>query len=90
MVTKPLSFSGTSLQLNYRTSAAGAVRVEVQDVAGAPVSGFALDECRETIGDEIERALTWEGGSSLSDLTGKGVRLRFHLKDADLFSFKFQ
>ncbi len=53
------------------TTSGDGVRVEVQDVAGAPVSGFALDECREIIGDEIERVVTWEGGSSLSDLTAK-------------------
>lgn len=36
-VTRPLTFQGKSLTLNYATGAAGSLRVEVQDAAGRPV-----------------------------------------------------
>ncbi|MCY3775780.1 MAG: hypothetical protein OXH11_07330 [Candidatus Aminicenantes bacterium] len=90
MLTRPLVFSGDRLVLNYATSAAGSLRVEVQDIEGRPVPGFSLSECREIIGDEIERPVTWEGHPDLGQLSGKTVRLRFVMKDADLYSMRFQ
>ena len=90
MLTRPLIFSGDRLLINYATSAAGSLRVEVQDMGGRPFPGFSLSECREIIGDEIERRVTWEGRQDLGRLSGKPVRLRFALKDADLYSMRFR
>ena len=90
MVTKPFTFAGKELELNYRTGAPGFVRVEIQDAAGAPIPGFALGECPEIIGDEIERVVTWKGGADVSRLAGQSIRLRFVMKDADLFALRFR
>ena len=90
MLTRPLVFSGDRLVINYATSAAGSLRVEVQDMEGRPVPGFSLAECREIIGDEIERRVTWEGRPDLGQLSGKPVRMRFVMKDADLYSMRFR
>jgi hypothetical protein len=38
----------------------------------------------------IERVATWKGGSDVSELNGKPVRLRFGMKGADLFSLRFR
>lgn len=89
MVTRPLIFQGSNLALNYATSAAGGVRVEVQRPDGSPIPGFTLADCRELIGNEIERAVTFAGGD-LRGLAGQAVRLRFVLKDADLYALRFQ
>lgn len=89
IVTKPLIFAGDQLTLNYSTSAAGSVRVEFQDSNRQPVPGFALADCQEIIGDEIDRTVFWSGGSNARRLEGKPVRIRFVLKDADLYSFRF-
>ena len=90
LLTRPLKFEGRELVLNYATSAAGSLRVEVQDTQGRPAKGHALSDCREIIGDEIERIVTWKSGSDLGSLSGKPVRLRFALKDADLYSIHFR
>lgn len=91
MLTKPLTFEGSVLTLNFATSAAGEVRVELQDASGAPIEGFTLAECDPLLGDTIERAVTWrDGESDLSALAGRPIRLRFALRDADLFSLRFQ
>ena len=67
-----------------------AVRVEVQEADGKPAPGFMLDDCSELMGNEIERAVTWRrGGGGLSSLAGKPLRLRFVMKDADLFAMRF-
>ncbi len=89
-VTRPLIFNGKSLAINYSTSAAGSVRVEVIDDNGKPVQGLSLDDCHEIYGDEIEKAVEWKSGSDLSQLAGKTIRLRFVLKDADLYSLRFR
>ncbi len=89
MLTKPFFFTGKELEINYRTSAPGFVRVEIQDAIGNPIAGYTLGDCQEIIGDEISRIVAWRGGSDVSRLSGQPIRLRFALKDADLYSIKF-
>ena len=88
--THPLTFSGKELVLNYATSAAGSVRVEIQDAEGHELPGHALADCPEMYGDQIEQAVSWAAGSDVSRLAGQPVRLRFALKDADVFSLRFR
>lgn len=90
MVTQPFTFAGGELEINYRTSAAGFVRVEIQDADRAPIPGYTLDDCSEIVGDQIERAVAWNSGGEVSQLAGRAVRLRFVMKDADLYSFRFR
>ncbi len=90
MVTKPFTFAGSALELNYRTGAPGFVRVEIQDAAGTPLPGFTLDDCPEIIGDEIGRVVAWKQGADVSALAGQPVCLRFVMKDADLFAMRFR
>jgi hypothetical protein len=52
--------------------------------------GELLTRSLEIIGDEIERPVYWQGGGELGALTGQPVRLRFVMKDADLYSLRFQ
>ena len=89
MVTKPVAFSGMCLQINYSTSAAGSLRVELQTFQGEPIPGFTVGDCPEIIGDEIERVVCWKGGPDVSALSGQPVRLRFVMRDADLYSLQF-
>jgi hypothetical protein len=90
MLTKPFTFAGDALEINYRTGAAGSVRIEITDTEGSPLAGFAAADGEEIIGDEIERVVVWKTGSDVASLAGKPVRLRFILADADVFSFRFR
>lgn len=89
LITRPLRFSGAALTVNFATSAAGGMRVELQTAEGKPIDGFTLDQCPEIIGDRIDHAVRWNAGSDVSRLSGQPVRLRFLLKDADLYSLAF-
>jgi hypothetical protein len=89
VTTKPLLFSGQRLSLNYATSAAGSVRLELQDATGQPIPGFSLADAEELYGDSIDQQVAWKNGTDVSSLSGKPVRLRFVLRDADVFSFRF-
>lgn len=74
---------------NFATSAAGPIRTEIQDAAGQPISGFAAGDCGEVVGNEIERVIRWKSATDVSSLAGKTVRLRFVIKDADLYALRF-
>ena len=90
LLTKLFIFAGGSLRLNYSTSAAGSIRVEVRDDTGSPLAGLSLDRCDEMFGDEIERVVSWGGKSDLSGLVGRPVRLRFAMRDADVWAMRFE
>ena len=87
--TRPVTFKGQRLALNYATSAAGSVQVELQDEAGQPLPGYRLADSTPMFGDELDEAVRWQSTDDVSLLAGKCVRLRFVLKDADLFALRF-
>jgi hypothetical protein len=87
--TRPITIQGDSLVLNYATSAAGQVQIELQDEGGRPLPGFALADMAPLFGDELDAVATWKSGANLSSLAGKPVRLRFVLADADVFALRF-
>ncbi|MEO5802998.1 MAG: hypothetical protein ABIR24_05675 [Verrucomicrobiota bacterium] len=89
LLTKPFKFSGGKLEINFATSAAGGVRVEIQDENGEPIPGYELADCPEMSGDEIDRVVAWTSGPDVHKLAEKIVRLRFVMKDADLYSLRF-
>ena len=89
IITKPLTFQGKTLAINFATSAGGSVYVEIQNAAGDPLPGFALADCHEIFGDAIEYAVKWQGGQDVT-LAEQPVRLRFVLKDADLYALRFK
>ena len=89
-VTRPLTFAGGELVINYATSVAGGMRVEIQDVDGQPIEGYTLSQSIEIFGDEIERVVAWQSGTDVSSLAGRQIRLRFVMKDADLYAMRFR
>ncbi len=88
VVTKPVAFAGDTLRLNYATSGAGSLKVELQDEAGKAIAGFGLADCEELIGNSLNQAVSWRG-ADLEALAGKVIRVRFVLRDADLYAFQF-
>ena len=88
-ITKPIIFVGRELSLNFSTSAAGGVKVGFEDVDGKAFPGFSVEDCVTQIGNELDRKVSWKSGADVSSLAGKPVRLRFSMKDADIFSFQF-
>lgn len=90
LLTKPFRFDGSELELNFESSAAGELRVELQDANGEPIEGFTAADCDLVFGNEISRVVHWNGGKKLSKLAGQVVRMRIEMKDADLYSFQFR
>lgn len=89
MRTRPLTFSGKTLTLNYAVMAGGHIQVEIQNANGQVLPGYSLDDCTPLTGDQIEQQVTWKNGSDLSGLAGQPVVLRFVMQKADLYSLQF-
>ncbi|MBI1318802.1 MAG: hypothetical protein GC168_07610 [Candidatus Hydrogenedens sp.] len=89
MLTKPLVFSGNSLHLNFATSAAGDVRVQIESAEGEPLPGYAFEDCTEIIGNNLDHAVEWNGSTDVSSLAGQAIRLHFQMKDAELYAIQF-
>jgi hypothetical protein len=91
-----LRFAGDNLLLNYATSAAGSIRIEILDERGQALPGFSLEESPVIWGDRIDQPVIWARPASKTDpaplkrLAGKTVRLRFLMRDADLYAIQFK
>jgi hypothetical protein len=90
VLTRPLTFRGQRLLLNYRARPNGSLQVELLDADGHPLGGFAATDNTPLSGDSLSTAAAWTNGSDLASLAGQPVRLRFILHDAELFSFRFE
>jgi len=87
LVTVPMIFSGSRLQINAATEAGGSVVVRTLDAAGRGIEGFGPSEPFH--GDSLRAPITWPRGN-VASLRGRAVSLRFELKKARLFAFAFR
>ena len=64
--------------------------MEIQDQSGRPLDGYLLADCDPIFGDELERVVRWKGGNEPGQLEGQPIRLRFVIRDANLYAFRFR
>jgi len=89
--TPPLVFRGSQLVLNIDTSATGIARVEIQDLNGKAMEGYSLEDCDLIhTANDVNRVVSWQGRKDVKPLAGRPVRLRFQLRDLDLYAFEFR
>ncbi|MBN1345829.1 MAG: hypothetical protein JXQ73_24270 [Phycisphaerae bacterium] len=79
-----LSPPGVRLFVNADASG-GALKVEALDESGKTLAGYSSSECAEISGDSIRHAVRWKDHDQLKE--GSPLRLRFHLKNAKLYSY---
>ena len=84
VLTKPFTFEGDKLELNFETGAAGYLRITLTDEEGKPIEGY---KSGDLFGDAVGRKIRFQG--DLASLAGKPVRLLFEMKDCDLYAYKF-
>ena len=87
LLTVPLSLEGKRMFVNVNATG-GYIRAEILDSTGRTESGgFSLGNSIAVRGDHLKAEIKWKGRENLSSLAGKSVRIRFHLKKANLFAF---
>ncbi len=90
LLTKPFTFDGTQLLINFATTGNGSLQFELQDADGRPIEGFRLADCPPIRGDAVGQAVAWKNAPDLGQLAGKPVRLRVQIASGDLYSFAFR
>lgn len=85
-LTKPMTLAGNTLELNFSASSIGYVKVVVLDEEEREIPGFGLADATEMAGDFIAQPVRWKNGKTIEELKGKVIRLKFVLRDADLYS----
>jgi hypothetical protein len=87
LLTKPLLCSGQAVRINAEAPE-GEVRAELLDAEGKPIAGYELASSQPFTGDETNARLRWESDGDPA-IVGQPVAIRFHLKNAKLYSFWF-
>ncbi len=82
VTTKPLRYNGRQLLLNYVVEQGGTLHVEALDESGKVIGISKLVQ-----GDAVDARVNWKQSPVLNQGI---VQLRFTLKNADLFSFRFE
>lgn len=67
----------------------GHCRIELLDEAGNPIPGHTQEDADDLVADSVKAMATWNGESNVGELVARPVRLRFHLQNARLYSFRF-
>ncbi|MFB3825239.1 MAG: hypothetical protein ACE15B_00675 [Bryobacteraceae bacterium] len=83
--TPAIAFRGRELLLNVDTSALGEAQVEIQDENGKTLAASGLIHTA----NDPDRVVKFDG-EPLERLAGKPVRLRFLLRNADVYAFQFR
>lgn len=86
LTTKPITFDGSVLHLNFETSAYGFIYVSITDEDGNDLSGESV----EIYGNNIDRKVPFGDSYDVSAFSGKKVVLKFRMRDAKLYSMKFE
>lgn len=89
-LTRPFTFSGNNLWVNYTTSAIGSIRFSLCDAEGNSLPGLDMRDSEVLFGNEVKHAVRWASRPDLSKWAGKTVRLRARMFDAELFAFQFR
>jgi hypothetical protein len=84
LLTKAFTFEGSTLKLNFATSARGGIYLRILDEYNIPIEGYST--C-EIFGNSVDRVIDFD--KPLSELVGRAVRFEFTMSDAEIFSMTF-
>jgi hypothetical protein len=85
--TRPVTLDAAAMTVNADASR-GALGVQIEELGGTPIAGFAFADSQPVRGDALAAPLRWR--RPLSQLRGKPVRIAFRLRDARLFAFDLE
>ena len=85
--TRPLLWRGGEMELNAQ-SPGGTVRVQITDIHGAPLEGFAFEDCAPFRGDDPAWRPAWTSGVTMGTLAGRPLRVEVELTHARLYALR--
>jgi hypothetical protein len=87
LVTRSEILETPSVTINARTRSGGHIVAEIVDAAGRTLDGFSRAECVPFQGDDVRHVLRWQAKEFTPQQLAAEKKLRFYLKDADLYSY---
>lgn len=88
-ITTPWQIEGGVLLLNAKADF-GSIRVELRDLEDQPLPGYSLEDCMPVTADGTDLEVRWKDHPNLQGAAGQTVRLRFHLTNARLYSYRYE
>ena len=85
LLTRPFALREPEIFVNADASR-GELKVEVCELSGTAVEGFALSQCRPLHADGIAQRVTWAEGADRSRIVNWPIRLRVRARRTDLYS----
>ena len=87
LTTKSLVFLGDTLVVNANAKG-GSLVVEALDANGKMIKGFTKSDCTPIKTDSVRHVIAWKGNPDCHLLQARPIKLRFHLRNAKLYSFE--
>lgn len=87
LVTRREPFRTPRVTINARTWNGGEIRAEILDRRGRVLPGFSKEDCIVFRGDSVRFEVHWNRDAIPPEHQKKDYRLRFLLRDAELFSW---
>lgn len=85
--TQLLTPGGSNLQVNYQLKPQGAFKVEILDDTGNVKKGYEAALSSTYGSDGLFKTIKWKNQSMIPG--GEPIKLRFSIRNGDLFSYKF-
>jgi hypothetical protein len=92
VVTRALISLGTKLVINAKCAPAGSIRAEVVNRFDEVIGECTKQNSDPFTGNSVAHTVTWQGNPTIPAGRGHGLywrKIRFYLRDAELFSFRF-
>ena len=97
ITTKTFRLDGPTLLVNCDAKAGSSSRlnVEILDPSGIVIPGFGRDHAITISGSDTDTLVEWKspeqnGNRDLRSLVGTNVRIRFHMKQMNLYAFQIK
>jgi hypothetical protein len=87
LISRREVFGAPRITINAKTAASGYVAAEILDKGGNVIPGFSREECAPFSGDSVSRVLKWERAELPKKQQKQEMKIRFSLKNAELYSY---
>ena len=64
--------------------------MEIHDTQRTPLPGYTVQDAHFWHGDSLHFVAAWKTEDDGAELSGESIRLRFMVRDANLFAYHFE
>jgi hypothetical protein len=87
LISRREVFNTPKVTINAKCAPGGYVAAELVDRNNRVIPGFSRQECVSFTGDSVRHELAWKTKEFPKKLIDKDRKIKFHIKNADLYSY---